>query len=127
MVGHSTHRLRAIPQPRGSTGREAQFKIALLINDCSRAAEAGAVSMRAACVMHSEERGRMAGQTREQVMVVRRRTWFYRLAGQMYAQLVSFDRPVTSSRARMALQHSVGKPLELWGRNKYDVNQPGRK
>ena len=69
----------------------------------------------------------MADQTRELIMVVRRRTWFYRLAGQMYAQLVSFDRPLTSSRARMALQHSVGNPLELWGRNENDIIQLSRK
>ena len=54
-------------------------------------------------------------------MVIRRRTWLYRLAGQRYAQLVSFDRPLTSSGARMALQRSVGDPLELWGRNEKDV------
>ena len=60
-------------------------------------------------------------------MVVRRRTWFYRLAGQMYAQLVSFDRPLTAISARNALRRSVGNPLELWGRNKSDVVQAGRK
>jgi hypothetical protein len=60
-------------------------------------------------------------------MVVRRRTWFYRLAGQMYAQLVSFDRPLTSSSARAALRRSVGNPLELWGRCPNDLVQLGRK
>ena len=54
-------------------------------------------------------------------MIVRRRTWFYRLAGQMYAQLVSFDRPHTSASARMALRRSVGNPAEIWGRNKNDI------
>ena len=54
-------------------------------------------------------------------MVVRRRTWLYRLAGQMYAQPVSFDRPLTSSGARIALRRAVGNPLELWGRDKKDV------
>jgi hypothetical protein len=54
-------------------------------------------------------------------MVVRRRNWLYRLAGQMYAQVATFDRPITSMSARMALQRSVGNPLELWGRNKNDV------
>jgi hypothetical protein len=77
--------------------------------------------------MHNEEHGWMADQTREEIMVVRRRTWFYRLAGQMYAQLVSFDRPLTTSGARMALRHSVGNPLELWGRNQNDILQLGRK
>lgn len=60
-------------------------------------------------------------------MVVRRRTWLYRLAGQMYAQLVSFDRPLTSASARLALRRSVGNPLELWGRNKNDVIRPDRR
>ena len=77
--------------------------------------------------MHKEEHGWKADHTREHLMLVRRRTWFYRLAGQMYAQLVSFDRPLTSHRARMALRHSVGNPLELWGRNQNDTMQPGRK
>lgn len=54
-------------------------------------------------------------------MVVRRRTWFYRLAGQMYAKQVSFDRPLTSLSARMALRRSVGIPLELWPRDKSDM------
>jgi hypothetical protein len=56
-------------------------------------------------------------------MVVRRRTWFYRLHGQMYAQRVSFDRPLTSSSARIALRRSVGNPLELWPRDKNDILQ----
>ena len=59
-------------------------------------------------------------------MVVRRRTWFYRLAGQMYAQLISFDRPLTSSSARAELRRSVGNPLELWARNQNDMMQLGR-
>lgn len=71
--------------------------------------------------MHYEVHGRKTDKIREQNMVVRRRTWFYRLAGQMYAQLVSFDRPLTSASARVALRHSVGNPLELWGRNKNDI------
>lgn len=60
-------------------------------------------------------------------MAIRRRTWLYRLAGQMYAQLISFDRPVTSLGARMALRRSVGNPLELWGRDQNDIIQPDRK
>ena len=60
---------------------------------------------------------------KEHIMVVRRRTWFYRLAGQMYAQLISFDRPLTSSAARMALRRSIGNPLELWGRSRDDLMQ----
>ena len=54
-------------------------------------------------------------------MVVRRRTWYYRLAGQMYAQLIAFDRPLTHSDAVMALRRSVGIPVEMWGRNEFDI------
>jgi hypothetical protein len=50
-------------------------------------------------------------------MIVRRRTWMYRLAGQQLAQIISFDRPVTASKARDALRRLVGVPLELWGRS----------
>ena len=60
-------------------------------------------------------------------MVVRRRTWLYRLAGQMYAQLISFDRPQSSLSARMALRRTVGNPLELWGRDRNDVMQFDRR
>ena len=51
-------------------------------------------------------------------MIIRRRTWFYRLAGQMFAQTVSFASPVTAAMARSLLIRSVGKPLELWGRQR---------
>jgi len=54
-------------------------------------------------------------------MVVRRRSWLYRLARQMYAQFVSFDRSLTSASARLALRRSVGNPLEIWGRDKNDI------
>jgi hypothetical protein len=77
--------------------------------------------------MPYEVHGRKIDETREHNMVVRRRTWFYRLAGQMYAQLVSFDRPLTSASARLALRRSVGNPLELWGRNQNDTIQLSRK
>jgi hypothetical protein len=56
-------------------------------------------------------------------MIVRRRTWLYRLAGQRYAQTVSFNVQVTASRARAFLRHSVGDPLELWGRSVNDVKR----
>jgi hypothetical protein len=39
----------------------------------------------------------------------------------MYAQFVSFDRPLSSASARMALRRSVGNPLEIWGRDKNDI------
>lgn len=54
-------------------------------------------------------------------MIIRRRTWLYRLAGQTFAQLVSFKQPVTASMARAALKRSVGDPLDLWGRSKNDL------
>ena len=42
-------------------------------------------------------------------MIVRRRTWLYRLAGQTFAQLISFKKPVTAGdqlilKARLARQ-----------------------
>jgi hypothetical protein len=54
-------------------------------------------------------------------MMVRRRTWLYRLAGQRYAQSVSFGQPVTAAMARKHLRGTVGNPLELWGKNGADV------
>ena len=51
-------------------------------------------------------------------MIVKRRTWLYRLAGQAYAQLISFDEPVTATKAREELRRSVGDPLDLWARDK---------
>ncbi|BAP90009.1 uncharacterized protein E1O_28780 [Burkholderiales bacterium GJ-E10] len=54
-------------------------------------------------------------------MIVRRRTWLYRLAGQLHAQTVSFRDPVTASRARVFLRQSVGNPLELWARSANDL------
>lgn len=54
-------------------------------------------------------------------MIVRRRTWLYRLEGQRYPQSVSFDDRVTAAKARSFLRRTVGNPLELWGRNENDV------
>jgi hypothetical protein len=54
-------------------------------------------------------------------MLVRRRTWLYRLAGQVFARQVSFAKPVTAATARKALQRTVGNPLELWGRGLEDL------
>ncbi len=51
-------------------------------------------------------------------MIVKRRTWLYRLTGQAYAQLISFKEPVTAHKAREVLRQSVGDPLDLWGRDK---------
>lgn len=49
-------------------------------------------------------------------MIVRRRTWFYRLAGQKFAQPITFSVPMTAAGVRDFLRRSVGRPLELWGR-----------
>jgi hypothetical protein len=51
-------------------------------------------------------------------MIVKRRTWLYRLTGQAFAHLVSFKEPVTANKAREFLRSSVGDPLDLWGRDK---------
>ncbi len=51
-------------------------------------------------------------------MIVKRRTWLYRLTGQAFAQLISFNEPVTAHKAREELRRSVGDPLDLWGRDK---------
>lgn len=50
-------------------------------------------------------------------MIVRRRVWSYRLPGQTYAQVISFERPVTAAIARESLRRSVGLPRDLWGRS----------
>jgi hypothetical protein len=49
------------------------------------------------------------------VMIVRRRNWMYRLAGQLVAQSISFKSPVTASTVKDALRRSVGVPVEIWG------------
>jgi hypothetical protein len=54
-------------------------------------------------------------------MIVRRRTWMYRLAGQCFPQSISFSRRVTAAMARRHLRITVGKPLELWARSGDDV------
>jgi hypothetical protein len=56
-------------------------------------------------------------QSREKIMIVRRRTWFYRLAGEHFAHAITFKLPVTATKVRDALRKSVGIPLELWGRS----------
>lgn len=54
-------------------------------------------------------------------MIVRRRTWLYRLAGQSFAQVISFEQPVTASKVRDVLRRSVGNPLDIWGRSNNDL------
>ncbi|GAB4479310.1 MAG: hypothetical protein OHK0044_26740 [Burkholderiaceae bacterium] len=50
-------------------------------------------------------------------MIVRRRTWSYRLAGQCFPQTISFADRVTAAMARRYLRGSVGNPIELWARS----------
>lgn len=52
-------------------------------------------------------------------MIVRRRTWFYRLAGQKFAHVITFKMPVTASKVRDVLRKTIGVPMELWGRSAY--------
>lgn len=48
-------------------------------------------------------------------MIVHRRTWFYRLPGQDFAQEISFETPVTATQAKEYLRRTFGQtPLELW-------------
>ncbi len=54
-------------------------------------------------------------------MLVRRRVWMYRLAGQLLPQRISFEQPVTAAIVRRALRRTVGNPLELWGRGLTDT------
>lgn len=60
-------------------------------------------------------------------MMVRRRIWLYRLAGQCYAQTIAFDDRVTAAMARRHLRCTVGDPLELWGRSGNDVTMLSRR
>jgi hypothetical protein len=50
-------------------------------------------------------------------MIVRRRTWFYRLAGQRFAHIITFKAPVTATKVKEALHRAGSIPLELWGRS----------
>lgn len=54
---------------------------------------------------------------REKIMIVRRRTWFYRLAGQRFAHTITFRNPITAAKVKEALRHTIGMPIELWGRS----------
>ena len=50
-------------------------------------------------------------------MIIRRRTWFYRLAGETFAHAITFRIPMTAQKVKEVLRRSVGMPVELWGRN----------
>ena len=50
-------------------------------------------------------------------MIIRRRTWLYRLPGEDAIHSISFKMPLTAAQAKEALRRSVGLPMELWGRS----------
>lgn len=50
-------------------------------------------------------------------MIIRRRTWLYRLPGERAIHSISFKIPLTAAQAKEALRRSVGMPMELWGRS----------
>jgi hypothetical protein len=50
-------------------------------------------------------------------MIIRRRTWFYRLAGENFAHAITFKNPITAAKVKEALARSIGMPIELWGRS----------
>ena len=57
-------------------------------------------------------------------MIVRRRNWLYRLSGHAFVQLISFDRAVTAVKVREVLRQTVGNPLEIWAKDRFDTSQP---
>lgn len=54
-------------------------------------------------------------------MMVRRRTWLYRLAGQCFAQTISFADRVSAAVVRRHLRSTVSDPLQLRARSEHDV------
>lgn len=50
-------------------------------------------------------------------MIVHRRTWFYRLAGDRFARAVTFRKPQTAGKVREFLRRTMGTPVEIWGRS----------
>jgi hypothetical protein len=57
-------------------------------------------------------------------MIVRRRTWLYRMPGESAIHSISFKIPMTTAQAKEALRRSVGAPMELWGRTLTDRGNP---
>lgn len=50
-------------------------------------------------------------------MIIHRRRWFYRLAGQTFAHVIQFKLPVTAETVKASLLRSLGTtPVEIWGR-----------
>lgn len=62
-----------------------------------------------------------------QIMIVRRRTWLYRLHGERDIRSVAFKVPLTASQAKEALRRSVGMPEELWARSVEDLEDAERR
>lgn len=60
---------------------------------------------------------------RKRIMIVRRRTWLYRLPGQRHVHSVSFKTPMTAAQVKEALRQSVGVPEEIWGRSSTDLRE----
>lgn len=48
-------------------------------------------------------------------MIVRRRNWFYRLAGQHFARVITFGSPITAAKAKETLRRTGAIPVELLG------------
>lgn len=58
-------------------------------------------------------------------MIVRRRTWLYRLPGESAIRSISFKIPVTTAQAKEAIRRLAGSPSELWGRSLDDLAYAG--
>ena len=61
--------------------------------------------------------GQALSSHEEIIMLVRRRVWFYRLAGERFAHAITFRIPMTAAKVKAALGQTVGIPAELWGRS----------
>lgn len=58
-------------------------------------------------------------------MIVKRRTWLYRLPGESAIRSISFKIPVTTAQAKEAIRRLAGAPSELWGRSLDDLAYAG--
>ena len=58
-------------------------------------------------------------------MIVRRRTWLYRMPGENAIRSISFRIPVTTAQAKEAIRRLAGAPTELWGRSLDDLAYTG--
>ena len=54
---------------------------------------------------------------KENIMIIHRRHWFYRLDGETFAHAIQFKMSVTAETVRAALRQKFGAvPIEIWGR-----------